>query len=89
MSLPSKDDWILKVFTEPLTSSGAKPRTSCPKIFMLRCRFLAMGVGISSGCGCSVCSTPRHPNLVRELYNLFTFVLLRGDNSLCLLWSND
>ncbi|GEM_PF-3390504 len=46
MSLPSKDDWILKVFTEPLTSSGAKPRTSCPKIFILRCRFLAMGVGI-------------------------------------------
>jgi len=57
MSLPSKDGWILKVFTEPLTSSGAKPRTSCPKIFILRCRFLAMIVGIrrlrasSSGAG--------------------------------------
>ena len=47
MSLPSKDDWILKVFTEPLTSSGAKPRTSCPKIFILRCRFLAMMVGMT------------------------------------------
>ncbi|GEM_PF-487113 len=37
MSLPSKDDWILKVFAERVTSSGAKPRTSCPKIFVVFC----------------------------------------------------
>jgi len=37
MSLPSKDDWILKEFTEPHTSSGAKPRTGYPKIFVVRC----------------------------------------------------
>jgi len=46
MSLPSKDDWILKEFTELLTSSGAKPRTSCPKIFVVRCPLLGVIVGI-------------------------------------------
>jgi len=46
MSLPSKDDWILKVFAVPPASSGAKPRTSCPKTFVVRCPLLGVIVGI-------------------------------------------
>ncbi len=62
MSLPSKDDWILKEFTEPLTSSGAKPRTSCPKIFVVRCPLSEVIVGIGTSFG----STIRLPGHARH-----------------------